>query len=127
MAENVFLTTNGNNRVELSSKGFLVINTVKDSIYFTKIDSAKLDEKTMQEYTGEYYSEEAEAKFHVLVKNGKLILLQKPKTEFQLTPTYKDGFESEAGIVYFKRDKNKIVNLKISVERARHVEFRKIK
>ncbi|MBC7934942.1 MAG: beta-lactamase family protein [Rhizobacter sp.] len=127
VAENVFLTTNGNNRVELSSEGLLVINTVKDSVYFTKIDSAKLDEKTMQEYTGEYYSEEAEGKFQVLVKNGKLVLLQKPKTEIQLTPTYKDGFESPAGIVYFERDKNKIVNIKISVERARHVEFRKIK
>jgi len=127
VAEHVFLTTNGNNRVELSSKGFLVINNVKDSVYFTKIDSARLDEKTLQEYTGEYYSEEAEAKFYVLVKNGKLVLLQKPKTEFLLTPTYKDGFEGLAGIVYFERDKNRIVNLKISVERARHVEFRKIK
>ena len=81
----------------------------------------------MNEYTGEYYSDEAEAKFFVSVKNGRLIMLQKPKTEFQLTPTYKDGFESPAGIVYFEREKNKIINLKISVARARNVEFRKIK
>ncbi|HEV8273324.1 MAG TPA: serine hydrolase domain-containing protein, partial [Chitinophagaceae bacterium] len=125
VAENVFVT--GNNRVELNSKGFLFINGAKDSIYFTAVDSAKLDEKTMNEYTGEYYSDEAEAKFYVQVKNGKLAMLQKPKTEFQLTPTYKDGFETPAGIVYFERDKNKIVNLKISVGRARNVEFRKIK
>jgi len=125
VAENAFIT--GNNRLEINSKGFLFINSLKDSIYFTAVDSAKLDEKAMNEYTGEYYSDEAEAKFYVLVKNGKLIILQKPKTEFQLTPTYKDGFETPAGIIYFEREKNKIINLKISVGRARNVEFKKIK
>jgi CubicO group peptidase (beta-lactamase class C family) len=125
VAENVFIT--GNNRVELNSKGFLFINGLKDSIYFMAVDSARLDEKAMNEYTGEYYSDEAEAKFYVIIKNGKLVMLQKPKTEFQLTPTYKDGFETPAGVVYFEREKNRIINLKISVGRARNVEFRKIK
>ena len=125
VAENTFIT--GNNRLQLNAKGFLFINGSKDSIYFAAADSAKLDEKAMNEYTGEYYSEEAEAKFYVLVKYGKLIILQKPKNEFQLSPTYKDGFESPAGVVYFERNKNNIVDLKISVGRARNVEFRKIK
>jgi CubicO group peptidase (beta-lactamase class C family) len=125
IAENIFTT--GNNRVVLNSKGFVFINAASDSIYFTAVDSARLDEKAMNEYTGEYYSDEAEAKFYVSVKNGKLIMLQKPKAEFQLSPTYKDGFETPAGIVYFEREKNKIINFKISVGRARNVEFRKIK
>jgi hypothetical protein len=125
VAENIFTT--GNNRVVLNSKGFLFVNAARDSIYFTAVDSAKLDEKAMNEYTGEYYSDEAEAKFFVIIKNGRLIMQQKPKTEFQLSPTYKDGFESPAGIVYFEREKNRIINLKISVARARNVEFRKIK
>jgi CubicO group peptidase (beta-lactamase class C family) len=125
IAENIFTT--GNNKVVLNSKGFVFINAASDSIYFTAVDSARLDEKAMNEYTGEYYSDEAEAKFYVSVKNGKLIMLQKPKAEFQLSPTYKDGFETPAGIVYFEREKNKIINFKISVGRARNVEFRKIK
>ena len=119
--------TAGNNRVVFKSKGFLFINGAKDSIVFTRVDEAKLDEKIMAEYAGEYYSEEAEAKFDVQVKNGKLHLVRKPKTEFQLTPTYKDGFESPAGIVYFDREKDKITGLKISVGRARNVAFKKIK
>ena len=123
VGENVFIT--GSNRVELNPKGFLFINGAKDSIYFTAVDSAKLDEKTMNEYAGEYYSDEAEAKFFVQIKNGKLVLIQKPRTEFQLTPTYKDGFETPAGTVYFERENNKILNLKISVGRARNVEFKK--
>lgn len=117
----------GSNRVVIKPKGFLFISGAKDSIYFTSVEEAKLDEKAMNEYTGEYYSEEAEAKFFVVVKNGKLVMQQKPKAEFQLSATYKDGFESAAGIVYFEKEKEKIVALKISVGRARNVEFRKIK
>ena len=81
----------------------------------------------MNEYVGEYYSEEAEARFFVTAKNGKLLIQQKPKTEFQLSPTYRDGFESPVGIVYFEREKDKITKLKVSVGRARNVEFKKIK
>ena len=125
VGDNIFVT--GNNRLILNSKGFLFINGARDSIYFTAADSAKLDEKAMNEYTGEYYSDEAEAKFHVTIKNGSLVMQQKPKAEFQLNPTYKDGFESPVGILYFERDKQKITNLKISVGRARNVEFKKIK
>lgn len=125
VTENVFIS--GNNRIELNSNGLLFINGAKDSINFISVDSAKLDEKAMNEYVGEYYSDEAEAKFYVQVKNGKLVLIQKPKTEFQLTPTYKDGFEVPVGTVYFERDKKKITSLKVSVGRARNVEFKKVK
>lgn len=126
VAENIFMTAN-NSMVEMNAKSVLVINSLKDSVYFNKVDSAKLDEKTMNEYVGEYYSDEAEAKFYMQVKNGKLFLQQKPKPELQLTPTYKDGFESPAGTIYFERDKNKVINFKVTVGRARHVEFKKIK
>ena len=126
VAENVF-RTKSNNKIELSSKGLLTIDPEKDSVYFTKVDAAKLDEKKMQEYVGEYYSNEVEVKYHVEVKKGKLFLILKPRLEYQLTPTYKDGFDIPDGVVYFERTKNKIINFKISVERARNVEFRKIK
>ena len=125
IAENTFVT--GNNRVEINKNGFLFINGAKDSIYFTKADSARVDEQSLNEYAGEYYSEEAEAKFYIVIKNGKVVLQQKPKTELPLSPTYRDGFESPAGTVYFERENNKIVRLKISVGRARNVEFKKIK
>jgi CubicO group peptidase (beta-lactamase class C family) len=117
----------GATRVEMIPKGILVINSARDSVYLNRMDTAILDQKAMEEYTGEYYSEEAEAKFYVQVKNGKLVLIQKPRTEFQLSPTYRDGFDIPPGTVYFERDKKKIVGLKISISRARNVEFKKIK
>ncbi|HEY0668153.1 MAG TPA: serine hydrolase domain-containing protein [Sphingobacteriaceae bacterium] len=127
VGENVFLTTEGNNRAELSSNGLLIIDPAKDSVYFKKVDSAKLDERTMQEYVGEYYSEEVGVKYHVQAKNGKLVLILKPKSAFPLTATYKDGFDFRDGTVYFERKNMKVINFKISVPRARNVEFRKIK
>lgn len=117
----------GNNTVVVNQKGFLFINAAKDSIYFTAVEEGKPDEKAMSEYAGEYYSEEAEAKFHVLIKNGKISIQQKPKTELALSPTYKDGFESPAGIIYFERENGKISSFKVSVGRARNVEFKKVK
>ena len=108
-------------------KGLLFITSTRDTTYYTSVEEAKLDERAMSEYTGEYYSEEAEAKLHVLVKNGKLFIQQKPKTELPISPTYKDGFESPAGIIYFEREDGKISSFKVSVGRARNVEFKKIK
>jgi len=125
VANDVFIR--GSNMIVMKPKGFLFITAAKDSIYFTSVDEAKTDEKTLNEYAGEYYSEEAEAKFCAEVKNGKLVLIQKPKPGFQLSPTYKDGFESPAGTVYFEREKGKVAYLKVSVGRARNVEFKKIR
>jgi hypothetical protein len=117
----------GNNRIVIRQKGFLFINGAKDSIYFTLAEESKPDEKVISEYAGDYYSEEAEAKFHVATKNGKLFIQQKPKSELTLSPTYKDGFESPAGIIYFERENGRIISFKVSVGRARNVEFKKIR
>ncbi len=127
VAENTF--TWRNNRVEIqpgkSSKLSLI--TSQDTTFFVAAETPNLDEKAMNDYLGDYWSEEAEAKFTVRIKDGKLILYRAPKTEITLTPTYRDGFNSPVGIIYFERDKKARVNtLKFSVGRARNVEFKKI-
>ena len=127
VAENVFLTTDGRNRVVLSAKGLVGISPTKDSVNFLKVDSAKLDAATMKEYVGEYYSPEVDVKYQVQLRNGKLFLVLPPKLDLPLTATYKDGFEYEEGTVYFERKKMKIINFKISLSRARNVEFKKVK
>ncbi len=127
VSENVFRNRNGYYRFEAGSTGFLLINRDKDSVYFTKVDPAKLDERKMQEYVGEYYSSEVEVKYRVQLKNGKLFLTLHPRYDHPLTPTYTDAFDFPDGIIYFERANNKIINFKMSVERARNVEFRKTK
>jgi hypothetical protein len=121
----------GNNRVELfpdhRKNGFMFINGAKDSIYFTAVEPASTDGKVFNDYVGEYYSTEAEARFFVSVKDGKLFVQQKGKPEMQLQPTYKDGFEFPGGVGYYERDRNnKITTFKVSNGRARNVEFKKV-
>lgn len=127
VGENVFLL--GLSRIEIrpaQPKSFLFITPV-DTTHFTAVDSAKLDEKTMNDYVGDYYSDEAEAKFSIRLKDGKLIAHREPKTDIVLSPTYKDGFNTPAGGIYFERDKKgRVTNMKISVGRARNVAFRKM-
>ena len=119
----------GENRIEIQTekpRRVLLISPF-DTIYFDAVDSAKLDEKSLNEYVGEYESGEADAKFFVRVKDGKLIAHRDPNTDYTLTPMYKDGFTSPGTTVYFERDKKKrIVSMKIFVGRARNVEFNRI-
>ncbi|MEI7583369.1 serine hydrolase domain-containing protein [Runella sp.] len=127
VAENTFMWRN--NRVEIhpGKPSKLSLITPQDTTFFVAAEVPNLDEKAMNDYLGDYWSEEAEAKFSVRIKDGKLILYRAPKTEMTLTPTYKDGFNSPAGIIYFERDKKARVNtLKFSVGRARNVEFKKV-
>lgn len=123
IADNIFYA--GNSQIEISRKELLYTTLNKDSIIYDKVAEADTSEKAMAVYVGEYYSREAEATYSVAVKNGKLLLVQKPETEFTLEPTYKDGFESPLGPLYFVREKGKVTGFKVSVSRARNVGFEK--
>lgn len=119
----------GQNRIEIQTekpRQILMISPF-DTVYFVAADSARTDEKSLNEFVGEYVSEEAEAKFFVGIKEGKLIAHRDPNTDYTLTPMYKDGFTSPGTTVYFERDKKKrIVSMKVFVGRARNVDFKRI-
>ena len=127
VSESEFLTMNGNKRFTLKQNGLNVITDDADSVNYLKIDAAELDDRSMNEYEGEYFSDEVGVKYQVVGKDKKLFLILKPKYEFLLEPTYKDGFKYSEGIVYFERKNSEIINFKISSYRARNVEFNKIK
>jgi hypothetical protein len=101
------------------------INGANDTTLFTRADSAMISDKKMQEYTGNYFSEEADAKMNVILKDGKLYLKMR-EDEIEMIPTYKDGFQTDFGPVWFEINK-KITLMKISLGRARNVEFIKMK
>lgn len=108
-------------------KGFHLVNASNDTIFFFSVPNTSLSSTALQEYSGEYASEETESRLNILIKDGKLLIKLKPSSHITLTPTYKDGFTSPAGTIYFERDKKgKITAMKISVSRARNVMFKKI-
>jgi CubicO group peptidase (beta-lactamase class C family) len=128
IANNVFMT--GQNRIEIRTmptKQLVSVSPV-DTTYFNATDSALAGEKALQEYTGEYYSEEAQTTFQILVKNGQLIAQLDPTSFHALTPTYKDGFTYQGAAISFRRDnKKQITGMSIFAGRARNVAFIKRK
>lgn len=126
LSDNLFQM--GTNRVQLSSKlpRHLLFIAPADSIYFAAVDSGRTDEKYLEEYTGKYYSEEAESYCEIKFKNAALVFHRDPATDIPLLTTYKDGFDSYIGNMHFERNKaGKITGFKVSVTRARNVVFKK--
>ncbi len=111
----------------LPSKNLLFIKAGADTINYIAVDSASLNTQSMEQYVGDYYSDEVEAKFSIIIKNDSLILVKTAEDIEPLIATYKDGFIANNAIVYFERnDENKITNMKISVSRARNENFKKL-
>jgi hypothetical protein len=82
----------------------------------------------MNEYAGEYYSDEVQVTYIVHIKEGKLEIQLPPRIDFPMNPSYKDAFDLPVGSMYFERDKkNNITGFKITISRARNVSFRKVK
>lgn len=127
-SESSFDTPSGELTILPGSKGFRLVNSQKDSVYFSRVDSVASN-ANMTEYAGTYYSQEADVSYSVLVKNNQLTLhLASPNTDLSLNPTYKDGFDTPIGNIYFERDnRNNITGFKVSISRARNVSFSKVK
>ena len=128
VADNGFMMGSNSIRFFPGYQRFYLISTARDSILFTRMQAPDLTPAKMQEYVGEYYSDEAACRFIVRLKNNELVLIQEPSREFKLSPTYKDGFESPLGTILFEQNKNKkITKLSISIARARNIQFDKTK
>lgn len=108
------------------NKHALFVTPNNDTVYYSGVDSAIVNEKYLMEYTGIYHSNETESDYTVVMKDGKLWLEQKPTQNYRMDPTYKDGFTITSSPLFFERDKKgKITGLKISTARARNVVFTK--
>lgn len=120
----------GSNRVTInlgSPRGLYFVNSIQDTVFYPKVDTANTSEKAMAEYSGEYNSEETGSAFSVFIKNGRLVAHRDPKTDYALAPMYKDAFTFPGGIINFERDrKGKVVALKVWVGRARNVAFKRV-
>lgn len=60
----------------------------------------------LADYTGTYASDELDARFVVVARDGKLLLRRRPADEFELRPVYRDDFQSGGGLgtIRFARD-----------------------
>lgn len=75
-------------------------------------------------FAGSYWSEELEARFAVLVRDGALVVKQRLGDEMKLTPTFADGFTGREGNVIFSRDaRGRVSGFGLWAGRIRNVRF----
>jgi CubicO group peptidase (beta-lactamase class C family) len=112
------------------NKGLYFIIPGRDTISYTRTETASLTTNRLREYEGTFFSEETISSVIISIVKDSLSMRLKPDEVYSLLPLYKDGFASPEGDfnLYFIRDRNgKVQKLKISVDRARNVEFEKMK
>ncbi|NNE65414.1 MAG: hypothetical protein HKN33_02515 [Pyrinomonadaceae bacterium] len=84
----------------------------------------------LNEFAGEWYSEESGAKVKILVKGLNLLITQRPDTKIPFMPKYKDHFTAGGGrqpVMWCSRDANgKISTLHLGAPRMRNMPFVRI-
>ena len=127
-AESEYRFKNGTRIIEINhKKGLLNYITNTDTITYSRAQTA--EHSNLDSFTGKYFSAETNSTLMVFQKEGKLFFQLKPKNQYQLVSTYQNAFNimDYGGSLYFLKDKkNKISSMKVSLSRARNIEFVKL-
>ena len=79
-------------------------------------------------FKGDWFSEEAGARFTVAVEADKAFIKQRPATNLPMQPVYKDHFSVQGYIVWFTRDRNgKVDGMHVGASRMRDMPFVRVK
>jgi CubicO group peptidase (beta-lactamase class C family) len=82
----------------------------------------------LKQFTGEWFSDEAQAKVAFTVEGGKGFLVNKPVINLELKPLYKDHFLAGTYVVWFTRDrKGKVERMHVGAGRMRDMFFERVK
>jgi CubicO group peptidase (beta-lactamase class C family) len=82
----------------------------------------------LRAYEGEYYSNDAETLFTVVVENDSLIVRRRPDDTFHLSPVYRDGFDAaRLGLIRFERDgTGDVIELRLRESRVYDMRFQRV-
>ena len=82
----------------------------------------------LDDFAGDWYSEEAQSRVSLKVENGNLNLILRPVASFQLRPVYKDAFSAQGYVMWFTRDASgKIDKLHVGTGRMRDMLFERVR
>lgn len=132
--QNVFINNELNMKIE-----FIDDYTVNKNLNFTKNGTTKLckrlknyDKSTINksEYIGNYYSDELETKYEVILEDNKLLLKHFKTDDREMVLHYEDTFllkpYSYFSLQMKKNKKNSITGFTISTPRSKNIWFKKI-
>ena len=124
----------GNSKLKFSfdkSGKPITAESVDDDGTVTRFAAAREWTPTPEELAsikGEWFSEEAGARFTVVVEDGKALIKQRPATSLPMQPLYKDHFGVQGYVIWFTREKNgKINGMHVGASRMRDMPFERVK
>lgn len=82
----------------------------------------------LNEFAGDWWSEEAQAKVAIVIEGGNAFLVNKPLFRFQLQPLYKDHLTAQGYIFWAVRDSSgKITQMHVGTGRMRDMLFERVR
>ncbi len=82
----------------------------------------------LNDFAGDWYSDEAQSRVTIKVENGNAVLILRPVARFELQPAYKDAFSSPGYILWFTRDRSgKVAELHVGGSRMRDMLFTRVR
>jgi len=95
-------------------------------ITFEAIQLVSPTSTQLSDYVGDYYSDELQFTYKLVMKDGKLFFRHRNAPKKPLSPTLKDMFKVSYVRIQFIRDRqNRISAFNLSSERARNIRFAK--
>ena len=81
----------------------------------------------LESIKGDWFSEEAGAKYTIAVEADKAFIKQRPATKLQMQPLYQDHFNVQGYVVWFTRDKDgKVTRMHVGAGRMRDMPFERV-
>lgn len=106
--------------------GLLLITAAGDSLRHEAVERFEPTVSQLEEYTGTYRSDQAEAVYHVEMEDGRLVVRRRFGSSITLQPTYPDAFDSTAGTFWFERDGHgRVVEMHFGSGRVWDMTFRR--
>jgi hypothetical protein len=92
-----------------------------------RVIESDLTAAEMEEYTGDYFSDELDAKYILYLKDGKLMARVRTQDPIELVFSAKDKFNASFFNGHFIRDKGgKIIGISFNAGRVKNMEIKKI-
>jgi len=92
---------------------------------YEAVQPKTLSATELNEFAGKYYAKELDARYVVLVQDGKLILRRKRSRDLSLYAMFADAFMNEnLGTLTFARDsRNRVEGFTLNAGRVKHIRF----
>lgn len=107
---------------------FALANADGSMSRFTRRPEWKPTAAELAALAGDWYSEEAQARFTLSVEGVKAYIVQRPTLRLELTPVYKDHFSAQGYVIWITRNsKGKVSKLHVGGSRMRDMLFQRAK